>query len=92
MSTTIASAEARKKLPQLLDQLRTDPAEVFVIGRQRQNEAVLMSFETHRQLRERLLQLEDELLSMKVDLISAAGGDPVSAEDVEGRFYAPEGR
>ncbi len=88
MPSTIPSAEARKKLPQLLDQLRLDPAEVFVIGRQRQSEAVLMSFVAHRRLRERLLELEDELLSMKVDAIVARGGDPVPAEEVEGGFYA----
>lgn len=86
MPDVLPSAEARDRLPSIIDELVQHPDQVIEVGRHRRREVVLMSASQFDALRERENALRDlAWAEFAADRIENPTSEPVSWEEAQRR-------
>jgi PHD/YefM family antitoxin component YafN of YafNO toxin-antitoxin module len=86
MTDVIASAEARERLPKLIEELVAEPKETFEVGRQRRREVVLISASRYDEMVAREDAVRDLAWSLfALDRVENPTSEPVSWEEAQRR-------
>jgi len=91
MREVLASAEARNRLPSLIEELVSHPEEQYSVGRQRKREVVLVAATRFDEMVEREAAVQDLAWAVFAqDRTDNPSSAPVSWDDAQSRRRRPE--